>query len=219
MTIEEIARKACQRLNLQDTYSINKAIEYAKQRWQTIWNCHLWKDSVGYASVQAEMDGNKCILRVPLERVRAIRYDNYAIYPIDPCNVFQLDASAFDGYGDVCGFTSLGKDENGNRLVHIMKIPSDLDSETFLVMGKMKCPTLENGDEPFLTGVEDALTEFVAGDLWMDDQQQTKGATAYSNGSTFVEQMRKIDGEQSASNPRFIPDGGVGYQARDFFED
>lgn len=218
MTVEEIATLACQRLNLQDNASIQRAMQYVRNRWLTIWNSHLWKDSIGYASVKAEMDGSRCILRVPLERVRAIRYGNYAIYPIDPSNVFQLDPEAFDNFGEVCGFTSLGKDSNGNRIVQIVRVPRD-NAESFLVMGKLKCPKLEDTDEPFLTGVEDVITEFVIGDLWQDDQQGSKASTAYANASTFLELMRKLDGEQSASNPRFIPDCSSGYQRNDFFND
>ena len=219
MTVEEIASLACQRLNLQDYASIERAKRYVRNRWRSIWNAHLWKDSIGYASVKAEMDNGRCILRVPLERVRSIRYGNYAIYPIDPSNIFQLDPMAFDEFGEVCGFTPLGKDDEGNRIVQIVRVPKDVDAESFLVMGKTKCPYLEDTDEPFLTGVEDSITEFVIGDLWQDDQQGAKASNAYANASTFLELMRKLDGEQSASNPRFIPEGTTGYQRNDFFED
>ena len=219
MTITEIATLACQRLNLQDNASIQRAKGYVRNRWRTIWNAHLWKDSIGYASVKAEMDGNRCILRVPLERVRNIRYGNYTIYPIDPSNVFQLDPEAFDNFGEVCGFTSLGKDTNGNRIIQIVRIPKDIEAESFLVMGKTKCPELEDTDEPFLTGIEDAIVEFTIGDLWQDDQQGAKASSAYANASTFLEVMRKLDGEQSASNPRFIPDLTGDYTRNDLYED
>ncbi len=219
MTVSEIATLACQRLNLQDHASIERAKKYVRNRWLTIWNSHLWKDSIGYASVQAEMDNGKCILRVPLERVRNIRYGNYTIYPIDPSNVFQLDPEAFDNFGEVCGFTSLGKDVNGNRIVQIVRVPKNIEAESFLVMGKIKCPQLEDTDEPFLTGIEDSITEFVIGDLWQDDQQGSKASSAYANASTFLDLMRKIDGEQSASNPRFIPDASGNYTRDDFYED
>lgn len=217
MTVEQIAKKACGRLNLQDYASIEKAKGYVRDRWLTIWNCHLWKDSIAYASVKAEMDGDRCILRVPLERVRNIRYGGYSIYPIDPSNVFQLDPQAFDNFGEVCGFAPLGKDENSNRIVQIFRPPRDVEKESFLVMGKKRCPDLADDEEPFLTGIEDAITEYVVGDMWQDDQQGSKAATAYSNGSSFLEMMRKIDGEQSAANPRFIPECAGQYE--DLFDD
>ncbi len=220
MTIEQIAKKACQRLNLQDTASIEKAKSYVRDRWLSIWNCHLWKDSIGFVSVKANIEDGRCILRVPLERVRNIRFGEYSIYPIDPSNVFQLDPQAFDNFGEVCGFSALGKDDNGNRLVQILRMPKNVEKETFLVMGKMYCPELPNDDdEPFLTGIEDALTEMVVGDLWNDDQQGAKASQAHANGSTFIELMRKIDGEQSANSVRFIPETNTYYTTTDIFGD
>lgn len=210
MTVSEIAQDACGLLNLQDSFSLECAKDFVRNRWRTIWNCHLWADTVGYASVGAENEDGRCILRVPLERVRNIRYGDYTIYPIDPSNVFQLDPTAFDSYGEIVGFTPLGKDASGKRIVQIYKIPRDASAEAFLVMGKKKCPELADDDEPFLTGIEDAITEFVVGDLWKKDQQFAKAAACYQNGSTFVEAMRKIEGDQSASMPRIVPDCGGG---------
>lgn len=218
MTVAEIATKACEQLNLQDSGSLEKAKKFVKDRWLTIWNSHLWKDTVGYVSAIVENENNRSIIRVPLERIRNIRYGDYAISPIDPSNVFQLDANAFDSYGEVCGFTELGKDSNGNRLAQIYRMPES-STTSFLVMGKKKCPTLADDDEPFLTGVEDALWEFVTGDMWKLDQQFSKANSCYANGSTFVEQMRKIDSEQSAAMPRIVPDGGSTTEVFDLFED
>lgn len=219
MTIREIAFKACSMLNLQDEASIEQAVEYAKHRWQTIWNGHLWKDSVGYVSVAAEIKDGACFLSVPLERVRNIRCNQFAIYPIDPSNVFQLDPLAFDCFGEITGFSEMGKDEAGNRIVRIFSLPKEPQKYSFLVMGKIKCPELADDDEPFLTGIDDALLEFVTGDLWRRDQQFNKANSSYSNGSTFVEQMRKIDGEQSASNPRIVPDVYCNFEYGKIFDD
>lgn len=219
MTIREIAAVACGILNLQDETSIEQAMEYAKNRWNTIWNGHLWKDSIGYVSTSATIEGGKCFLRVPLERVRNIRCNEYAIYPIDPSNVFQLDPTAFDSFGEISGFSEMGKDADDNRIVQLFKVPQDVEAQSFLVMGKKKCPELGEDDEPFLTGVEDALVEFVAGDLWRRDQQLAKANSHFQNGSTFVEAMRKLDGEQSAANPRVIPDFSCTFEGCGIFED
>lgn len=219
MTLKDIAQKACSQLNLQDDASVWQAVSYAKDRWNTIWNGHLWKDSIGYVSAKAEISDGKCLLHVPLERVRNIRCNQRAIYPADPSNVFQLDPTAFDSFGEVAGFSEMGKDENGNRIAQIFKVPRDAAAQSFLVMGKKKCPELSEDDEPFLTGIEDALLEFVTGDLWRRDQQFAKANACYSNGSTFVEAMRKIDGEQSAANPRIIPESGCNFEYGELFED
>lgn len=212
MTIRELAEKACQMLNLQDEDSIQKAAMYATSRFNTIWNGHLWKDSIGYVSTSCEVVDGKCYLHVPLERVRNIRCNEFAIYPIDPSNVFQLDPTAFDSFGEIAGFSEMGKDAQGNRIVQIYKVPKDAESQKFLVMGKIKCPTMTEESELILTGVEDALFEFVVGDLWRRDQQFAKANSCYANGSTFVEAMRKIDGEQSASNPRIIPESSCVFE-------
>lgn len=219
MTIRETAVKACGQLNLQDEASIEQAVAYAKDRWRTIWNGHLWKDSVGYVSTGAEVKDGGCYLSVPLERVRNIRCNDYAIYPIDPSNVFQLDPMAFDSFGEITGFSEMGKDADGNRIVRIFSVPQEVGKQSFLVMGKKKCPELADGDEPFLTGIDDALLEFVVGDLWRRDQQFTKANACYTNGSTFVEQMRKIDGEQSAANPRIVPEVYDSFEYGKIFED
>ena len=219
MTVSEIAQKACEQLNLQDTYSLSKAKQFVRDRWQTIWNSHLWKDSVGYVSANAEMEEGRCLLRVPLERIRNIRCGQYSISPVDPSNVFQLDPQAFDSYGEVVAFSELGKDGEGNRIAQIYRLPREISDEKFLVMGKKKCPELADDDYPFLTGIDDALWEFVTGDLWKMDQQFQKANACYANGSTFVEAMRKIDGEQSAAMPRIIPDPSGDWSGRDLFED
>lgn len=219
MTIRETAVKACGQLNLQDEASIEQAVAYAKDRWRTIWNGHLWKDSVGYVSTGAEVKDGGCYLSVPLERVRNIRCNDYAIYPIDPSNVFQLDPMAFDNFGEITGFSEMGKDADGNRIVRIFSVPQEVGKQSFLVMGKKKCPELADDDEPFLTGIDDALLEFVVGDLWRRDQQFTKANACYTNGSTFVEQMRKIDGEQSATNPRIVPEVYDNFEYGKIFED
>ena len=219
MTIRETAVKACGQLNLQDEASIEQAVAYAKDRWRTIWNGHLWKDSVGYVSTGAEVKDGGCYLSVPLERVRNIRCNDYAIYPIDPSNVFQLDPMAFDNFGEITGFSEMGKDADGNRIVRIFSVPQEVGKQSFLVMGKKKCPELADDDEPFLTGIDDALLEFVVGDLWRRDQQFTKANACYTNGSTFVEQMRKIDGEQSAANPRIVPEIYDSFEYGKIFED
>lgn len=212
MTIRQLAEKACQMLNLQDEDSIQKAVNYAIGRFNTIWNGHLWKDSIGYVSTDAKIEDGKCYLHVPLERVRNIRCNECAIYPVDPSNVFQLDATAFDSFGEIAGFSEMGKDDDGNRIVQIYKVPKDAQSQKFLVMGKIKCPTLDETSELVLTGIEDALFEFVVGDLWRRDQQFAKSNSCYSNGSTFVEAMRKIDGEQAAANPRIIPEASCSFE-------
>lgn len=219
MTIREIALRACQQLNLQDDTSYEIAVSYAQDRWRTIWNGHLWKDSIGYVSANAEIRDDGCFLSVPLERVRNIRCNEYPIYPIDPSNVFQLDPMAFDSFGEITGFSEMGKDADGNRVVRIFSVPQEVSKQSFLVMGKKKCPYLADEDEPFLTGIEDALLEFVTGDLWRRDQQFTKANACYNNGSTFVEQMRKIDGEQSAANPRIVPDVCNHFEYGTIFED
>ena len=219
MTIRETAVKACGQLNLQDEASIEQAVAYAKDRWRTIWNGHLWKDSVGYVSTGAEVKDGGCYLSVPLERVRNIRCNDYAIYPIDPSNVFQLDPMAFDNFGEITGFSEMVKDADGNRIVRIFSVPQEVGKQSFLVMGKKKCPELADDDEPFLTGIDDALLEFVVGDLWRRDQQFTKANACYTNGSTFVEQMRKIDGEQSAANPRIVPEVYDNFEYGKIFED
>ena len=219
MTIRELAEKACQMLNLQDEDSIQKAISYAISRFNTIWNGHLWKDSIGYVSTSAQIADGKCYLHVPLERVRNIRVNEVAIYPVDPSNVFQIDPTAFDTYGEIAGFSEMGKDADGNRIVQIFKIPRDVEGQNFLVMGKIKCPELNSESELVLTGVEDALFEFVTGDLWRRDQQFAKANGCYSNGSTFMEAMRKIDGEQSAANPRIVPEISCEFEYGELFED
>ena len=218
MTVSDIAQKVCMQLNLQDTSSLQKAEKFVKDRWTTIWNSHLWKDSVGYVNAQAQNQDGRCILRAPLERIRAVRYGEIAIAPVDPSNVFQLDPQAFDNYGEVCGFSELGKDKQGNRIAQIYRIPLS-SKESFLIMGKIKCPILDNNDEIFLTGAEDALTEFAAGDMWKLDQQFSKAAACYANGSTFVEQMRKLDSEQSASNPRAVPESSYFNEQGNLFDD
>lgn len=126
---------------------------------------------------------------------------------------------AFDSFGEITGFSEMGKDADGNRVVRIFSVPQEVSKQSFLVMGKKKCPYLADEDEPFLTGIEDALLEFVIGDLWRRDQQFTKANASYNNGSTFVEQMRKIDGEQSAANPRIVPDVCNHFEYGTLFED
>lgn len=220
MTISEIAEKACNMVGLQDTWSIERAKQYARDRWRTIWNAHLWKDSVGYASATPEIDGSRCILRVPLERVRNIRVGKFSIAPADPSNVFQLDPTAFDGFGDIVAFTELGKDENNLRIVQLYRKPKEPDGMSFLVMGKKYCPEIGDDEQPPLTGIDDALWEMTLGDVWRQDQQFTKANMCYQNGGTFLENMRKIDGEQSASSVRLLPDNNYDWDAnRDLFGD
>jgi hypothetical protein len=215
MTLSEIAQKACGMVNLKDSWSIERALQYARDRWQTIWNAHLWKDSVGYVSAEPEMDGSRCIMRVPLERVRNIRVGDYNIAPVDPSNVFQLDAKAFDDFGDIVAFTELGKDENNMRIVQLYRVPRELDGSAYLVMGKKYCPEIGDDEQPPLTGVDDCLWEMTLGDVWRMDQQFSKAASCYQNGGTFLENMRKIDGEQSATNIRILPENSYDWTGRE----
>ena len=219
MTITEIAQKACALIGLSDDASITKAKEFARQRWATIWNAHNWKDSIGYCNLRgATDDSGRFMLHVPLERVRIIRYGNIALAPIDPVNVFQLDSTAFDSVGEVLSFCELGKDEDGNRLVQVLRAPKDTNG-SFLVMGKMFCPALADDDSPFLTGCDDALVEFVLGDLWRTDQQLQKAASSIANASSFLDVMRNLDSVQSATEVRIIPDNSNDWQPSDLFND
>ena len=147
MTIRETAVKACGQLNLQDEASIEQAVAYAKDRWRTIWNGHLWKDSVGYVSTGAEVKDGGCYLSVPLERVRNIRCNDYAIYPIDPSNVFQLDPMAFDNFGEITGFSEMGKDADGNRIVRIFSVPQE-DNRSSL-WARKNAPSWRTTTNPF----------------------------------------------------------------------
>lgn len=91
------------------------------------------------------------------------------------------------------------------QVVNLITVPRDAKSISILGKRVIK-PLINDADSPELTGIDNALLAGAIGDMLEGQRQYGKAQTKFTECSQIVEQMTRLERQQSASTVRVIPD-------------
>jgi hypothetical protein len=205
MTKAEIADFACKKLGVTDAATVILAGDFAKKRWQMIWNAELWRQSRHAATLSTTENDPVVTLPAQFELVTAVRYgDGQLLVGIDDVSALAQNPTAFGTAGPVVAFIPLGRDTVGNARIQLLQVPTEV--KPLLVIGKRKCVDLAlSVDSPNIPGADECLCAFVLYDLsqWL---RQYGAAEMYKQeANVLLEQMRLIERNQATEIRRLIP--------------
>jgi hypothetical protein len=194
---------------------VTRAKGFYDVRYRMIWDRYYWKQTKVSESSTVSASTQDVTLTAAIDRVVAVRWNNRRLLPVNQEQVFQLDPEAFDSAGEVVGFSELPKDSSGLTVIRLYEIPQD--SKELMVLGKAPPETLTDSETPRLSGIDQSLQAYVLGDLWQSIRQFSKADILYREAETFLQQMIKIEEEQSAYDKRIIPSDDEQYDRDDLF--
>ncbi len=193
----------------------NRARGFYDVRYRMIWDRFYWKQTKVSETASVAANQQDVTFTSLIDKVVAIRWNNRRLLPVNQEQVFQLDPEAFDSQGEVVGFSELPKDSSGLSRIRLYEIPQE--AKEVLVLGKAPPETLTHGQSPRMVGIDQSLQAYVLGDLWQSIRQFSKANELYREAETFLNQMIKIEQEQSAYDNRIIPYDDEQYDRDDLF--
>lgn len=205
MNKAEIADFTCKKLGVSDTATLTLASDFAKRRWQMIWNSALWRQSRHLATVTTVPGEAVVVLPAEFDLVTAVRFgESSVLLGTDELSALATNPVSFGGSGPVVAFAPMGKDAAGNCRIRLLSPPTA--ATPLLVVGKRKCVDLNLGvDSPSIAGADECLCAFVLYDLsqWM--RQYTAAEIYKQEANALLEQMRQIENGQTTEIKRLIP--------------
>jgi len=171
-------------------------------RYRMIQDRYLWKQLLVSETSTLAADQQDVTLTSAIDVVIAIRWNKVHLHPVNQEQVFQLNAEAFDGSGDAMGFSVLPKTSAGLSRIRLYETPTQ--GKELLVLGKAPPETLTDSETPRMTGIDQSLHAYILGDLWQSIRQFGKADVLFKEAEAFLDQMIKIEREQSAYNPQII---------------
>ncbi|WP_404422904.1 hypothetical protein [Nibricoccus sp. IMCC34717] len=205
MTKAEIADFACKKLGVTDQSTVTLAGDFAKKRWQMIWNSAAWRQSRHSAALTTTPGEPIVTLPPEFELVTAVRYgDDQMLLASDDVSAIAQDPAAFGATGPVLAYTPLGRDAAGNARIRLLRAPEA--ARPILVIGKRKCVDLTlSVDAPNIPGADECLCAFVLFDLAQWLRQYSAAEMYKQEANALLEQMRHIELSQATEVRRLIP--------------
>lgn len=218
MTKTALATAAASKQGFSNAEFIAKAMEYAGQRYEMIWDHHLWRYSVTDVTQAVPADPAGGIVEIndaTMAFVLAVRFADQELLPIDRETILRIAAEAYDGSGSPGGFDHLAPSVDGKPQIRLYRIPDK--GENLLTIGKKKTPAWADDAEPMpLPGIANTLLALVAADLLEYQRQYGKAQAKFSEGFALLEKMVQTETEQRGRSRVVIPepyDGGYSYDA------
>lgn len=204
MLTSEIAAYACAKVRLEDADTLAQALKFTRFRWANLWDGTDWRQARHAQTVAVPAGTQDVTLDATLGLVQACRWGADIELPVcSERSLLAADPAAQDRDGTPGGFIVLPK-EAGICRVRLVPIPKE-DGD-LLVIGKAKCPTLADTDEPPLPGASETLAAFVEGDLWRSVFRQfSKAELCYKEANALLAQMRDLELNQSQQSWRLVP--------------
>lgn len=204
MLTSEIAAFACAKIRIEDADTLAQALKFTRFRWANLWDDSDWRQARHAQTVAVAAGVQDVTLDADFGLVQACRWGADIELPVlSERSQLAADPAAQERSGTPAGFIVLPKEAGicRVRLVPIPQVDGDL-----LVLGKRKCPTLADGDEPPLPGASEALAAFVEGDLWRSIFRQfSKAQACYEEANALLARMRDLENRQSQQGWRLVP--------------
>jgi hypothetical protein len=100
MTLQEIVEFAGDKVGTPDSDSLTIAKQFARRRYQMLWNRHAWKDTLVYFSDTLDAAENTIVCPADVERVMALRLGtDTRAFPVNNTDIFLTDPAAFERTG------------------------------------------------------------------------------------------------------------------------
>jgi hypothetical protein len=168
-----------------------------------LWDAELWRDSLALVASQVGATG---VFTFPdgIERIVAIRSTgNHILDPVDSPYIMQISPGMFEQTGDPLGFEEYTDKTDGKRKARVFPTPTS--ATALLIVGKRTLVPLNGSDTPVLRGIDNALIAFVQSDMLEKQRQYGKAQAKVQEGAAMLDQMRKLENEQSARQSRVVP--------------
>jgi len=209
MTLQEIADYCTLNVGVDDTDTKAQAKELAQLRYKMVWDHHRWTESLMFTSQNVSAGAIEVTLDAGMKVPLSARWDDLEITPVDAQNVLQLDAQAWDQSGEPLSFVNIPRDSStGAPKIRLVRVPHE--DGTLLIMGKKKCPTLADSDEPSIAGIDPCLCALTLADLYRWLRQFSKSRALMQEGTALLTQMVEMERHQQGMNTRIIPQDGFG---------
>lgn len=105
MTLADIADLACSKVGKTDAAFQTLAKRFCAQRWEMIWNAHLWNDSKALTTATTTANNAWLVAPDPIERIIAVRFGtNNTLGPIQSETVFDFQNDLWESSGDPVRF-------------------------------------------------------------------------------------------------------------------
>jgi hypothetical protein len=204
MTKSEIITFCTAKFGVTDASTQAQAALFLDARHAMLWNEHDWRQARYQQTVAVPAGTQDVTLDSNFEIVRGARWaGQQELLPTNDAAALALNPAGYDQTGPVLGFIPLGKDAAGSVVIRLVQKPAE--AKTLLVFGKRKVVALASGDTPPIPGEDQALCEFVLGDLYEWFRQFAKATHFMQKGMALLERMRAIEVEQSGEIRRIIP--------------
>ncbi len=204
MTRAESIAYCTGKLGITDAAATTKAASFYDARWSMLWNEENWRQTRYQQTVACGAGTQDITLHANFEFVTACRWAGaYELMPTNDAVALASNPVGYDTSGPVLGFIPLGKDTNGAVQIRLLQVPTE--AKNLLVLGKRKVLALSNSDTPPIPGADQALNEFVMGDLYEWLRQLNKATHFFQKGGILLQKMKEIEIEQAAEIRRIIP--------------
>lgn len=204
MTKSDIITFCTEKLGITDAAAQAQAGRFVDLRHSMIWNEHDWRQARWQETIAVAAGTQDVTLDAQCELVRGARWaGQQELLALNDAAALALDAPGYDQPGPVLAFTPLGKDTAGRPVIRLQRKPAK--AGTLLVFGKRRPVPLGANDTPPIPGEEQALCEWVLGDLYEWLRQLGKAQVFFQKGIALVERMRQLEAEQSGEVRRIVP--------------
>lgn len=204
MTIDEIVIYTTNKLGMTDTTARTMAGSFLDARHSMIWNAANWKQARYQETVAVAAGTQDVTLQTACDFVTACRWaDVYELLPMSDGSALALNPAGYDVSGPVLGFVPLGKPDGIHVQIRLMQKPTE--AKNLLVIGKAKVTAYTTGQTPCIPGEEQALCDFIMGDLYEWLRQFGKAQYYHDRAQKLLDQMIEIETAQAAEIRRIVP--------------
>lgn len=109
MSLEQLSDIICRTVGKTDSASVALCKDFARARYQMIFNSSNWRESELTLSISVAAGQSEAIIPHEMERVKAARWsDDTTLWPVEMSNLMESDPGVFDRTGTPNRFAELG---------------------------------------------------------------------------------------------------------------
>ncbi len=206
LTLDQIARRACALMGIDDAGSVAQAKEFCRTRWRMLWDAELWPQPRTVAPVTLANAGDTVTLPATMSLPTQVRMTaNGMVIPSDSeLAAAMADPDAYRELGgETLHWTLIEPAEDG--AVRLRFSRAAFRDTALTVLGKRAFTEPEDASAPNIPGADLALLAHTEADLYEWQRQNGKAQAKRAEAMALEERMRGIALEQTAHFARFVP--------------
>ena len=211
MTLADMASFICGKVGKTDSESLSKCKEFLARRYELIWNSQLWRDTLTTTSQSVPAETQDVTLAdSSVDQIVAVRWSDTTLGPVAHEAVYAINPTLFDSSGTPMAFVTLPKTTAGVCRIRLVQKPKE--TKTLTILGKLKIRIidsdsqfqtrnlLQDGDQPSIYNIDNALLSFAEGDMLARDRQYAKSQLMMQDAVAQVKVATNVEQSQAANN-------------------